>query len=208
MPQCGRNTPASLRHRPVSHQSVIHLTQVTPICSVRARAGVPAESGRIRGAVRDRGGLSRLSSAAALARWLPLSAVWKHEGMAGADAPPPVHDLRSTDLDHRGHDFPGHAQTADGLVPSDVGRHRVEGRHERARPSAPPRPAQLPNRYLDEFTFRFNRRRSRSRGLLFFRRAQQAVQVDRYRTARWSGRRVAARHVAASAVVVTRHHKM
>jgi hypothetical protein len=31
--------------------------------------------------------------------------------------------------------------------------------------------------YLDEFTFRFNRRRSASRGKLFFRLAQQAVQV-------------------------------
>ena len=32
--------------------------------------------------------------------------------------------------------------------------------------------------YLDEFTFRFNRRNSRSRGKLFYRLAQQAVQVD------------------------------
>jgi transposase-like protein len=32
--------------------------------------------------------------------------------------------------------------------------------------------------YLDEFTFRFNRRRSKSRGKLFFRLAQQAVVVD------------------------------
>jgi transposase-like protein len=32
--------------------------------------------------------------------------------------------------------------------------------------------------YLDEFTFRFNRRTSRSRGKLFYRLAQQAVQVD------------------------------
>jgi transposase-like protein len=32
--------------------------------------------------------------------------------------------------------------------------------------------------YLDEFTFRFNRRMSRSRGKLFYRLAQQAVQVD------------------------------
>lgn len=31
--------------------------------------------------------------------------------------------------------------------------------------------------YLDEFTFRFNRRRSKSRGKLFYRLAQQAVQV-------------------------------
>ena len=32
--------------------------------------------------------------------------------------------------------------------------------------------------YLDEFPFRFNRRRSKSRGKLFFRLAQQAVAVD------------------------------
>jgi transposase-like protein len=34
------------------------------------------------------------------------------------------------------------------------------------------------NYYLDEFTFRFNRRRSKSRGKLFFRLVQQAVAVD------------------------------
>ncbi len=32
--------------------------------------------------------------------------------------------------------------------------------------------------YLDEFTFRFNRRKSRDRGKLFYRLVQQAVQVD------------------------------
>jgi hypothetical protein len=32
--------------------------------------------------------------------------------------------------------------------------------------------------YLDEFTFRFNRRTSASRGKLFYRLLQQAVQVD------------------------------
>ena len=32
--------------------------------------------------------------------------------------------------------------------------------------------------YLDEFTFRFNRRTSKARGLLFYRLLQQAVQVD------------------------------
>ena len=39
------------------------------------------------------------------------------------------------------------------------------------------RPAHL-DYYLDEFTFRFNRRKSRSRGKLFYRLMQQAVQVD------------------------------
>ena len=32
--------------------------------------------------------------------------------------------------------------------------------------------------YLDEYTFRFNRRKSRSRGKLFYRLVQQAAQVD------------------------------
>jgi len=32
--------------------------------------------------------------------------------------------------------------------------------------------------YLDEFTFRFNRRRSKNRGKLFFRLVQQAVAID------------------------------
>jgi len=32
--------------------------------------------------------------------------------------------------------------------------------------------------YLDEFTFRFNRRRSRSRGKFFFRLVQQAVNIE------------------------------
>ena len=35
-------------------------------------------------------------------------------------------------------------------------------------------PTQL-DYYLDEFTFRFNRRTSRSRGLLFYRLLEQAV---------------------------------
>jgi transposase-like protein len=40
-----------------------------------------------------------------------------------------------------------------------------------------PRPSHL-EYYLDEFVFRFNRRTSRSRGLLFYRLIQQAVNID------------------------------
>ena len=32
--------------------------------------------------------------------------------------------------------------------------------------------------YLDEYTFRFNRRRSRARGMLFYRLLEQSVQFD------------------------------
>lgn len=39
------------------------------------------------------------------------------------------------------------------------------------------RPQQL-DYYLDEFSFRFNRRSSNHRGLLFYRLLEQAVQID------------------------------
>ena len=47
----------------------------------------------------------------------------------------------------------------------------IDGTHQGA-----VRPSHL-DYYLDEFTFRFNRRTSRSRGKLFYRLMQQAVQV-------------------------------
>lgn len=43
--------------------------------------------------------------------------------------------------------------------------------------------------YLDEFTFRFNRRHSRARGFLFYRLLQQAVQVDSVPYRRLVGRK-------------------
>jgi transposase-like protein len=48
----------------------------------------------------------------------------------------------------------------------------LQGTHQGA-----PRPSHL-DYYLDEFVFRFNRRTSRSRGLLFYRLIQQAVNID------------------------------
>ncbi|WP_088956914.1 IS1595 family transposase [Variovorax sp. HW608] len=73
---------------------------------------------------------------------------------------------------HRGSDVPAHV--------SMVGVHRVAalvkrwvlGTHQGA-----VQPAHL-DAYLDEFVFRFNRRASRSRGLLFYRLLQQAVVTD------------------------------
>ena len=51
----------------------IHLTQVAPRCSMRARGGLPTRLDRVRGAVRDRGGLSGLPVRVALAGQFPLS---------------------------------------------------------------------------------------------------------------------------------------
>ncbi len=43
--------------------------------------------------------------------------------------------------------------------------------------------------YLDEFTFRFNRRHSNSRGMLFYRLLEQAVRIDHVPVAQIVGRR-------------------
>ena len=58
--------------------------------------------------------------------------------------------------------------------------HRVVALRKRWRLGTHPgavRPAH-PDDYLDEFTFRFNRRRSRSRGKLFYRLIQPAAQIE------------------------------
>jgi len=58
------------------------------------------------------------------------------------------------------------------------GRHLLRGIRDRPKSrkkyTAPVRATS----YLDEFTFRFNRRNSKSRDKLFYRLLQQAVQVD------------------------------
>ena len=48
---------------------------------------------------------------------------------------------------------------------------------DRRHPALPAQP-QPHAYYLDEFTFRFNRRNSKARGILFYRLLQQAVDTD------------------------------
>lgn len=69
------------------------------------------------------------------------------------------------------------AEVGDNLLPlahrvASLLKRWIGGTHQGA-----VRPSHL-DYYLDEFTFRFNRRTSRSRGKLFYRLMQQAVQVD------------------------------
>ena len=59
-----------------------------------------------------------------------------------------------------------------GLTPSSLLKRWLLGTHQGAS-----RAAHL-DYYLDEFTFRFNRRTSRSRGLLFYRLIEQAVSLS------------------------------
>lgn len=80
---------------------------------------------------------------------------YRHEYISGYSAPEPGHVT-----------LPGPHRIASLLKRWNAGTHhyRVEREH-------------LPY-YLDEFTFRFNRRRSKARGMLFYRLLQQAVNTD------------------------------
>jgi transposase-like protein len=80
---------------------------------------------------------------------------YQHEYISGYSAPEPGHVT-----------LPGPHRVASLLKRWNAGTHhyRVEREH-------------LPY-YLDEFTFRFNRRRSNARGMLFYRLLQQAVNTD------------------------------
>jgi len=89
---------------------------------------------------------------------------WKHDlGLQGY-----VHDRQ----------VQSHQEAGEHLLPRVLGviallKRWLQGTHQRAIGQ------QHLDTYLDEFAFRFNRRRSKSRGKLFYRLAQQAVQVGR-----------------------------
>ena len=85
--------------------------------------------------------------------------------------------LKSSEYNHQVTYLKGNAKTAPELLP----RVHLVTSHLR-RPMMVTHQGAVSNKhldyYLDEFTFRFNRRRPKSRGKLFFRQAQQAVAVD------------------------------
>ena len=84
-----------------------------------------------------------------------MSALQLQEILGCARSAFAVRRLRTPDLGDGGYDLSGHPHPFVLVVPSDVVDH-----------------------HLDEFTFRFNRRKSASLGKLFFRLVQQAVAVE------------------------------
>ena len=141
--------------------------------------------------VRYRGGVSEVSREAAVGRRISVSSlreVWAAVGHGSW--PVALSSLPRPDFGNGRDGFRGYAETASYVVHRHVAReeaHKVLPRVHMV--------ASLLKRwllgihqgavqdshldyYLDEYTFRFNRRRSKSRGLLFYRLAQQAVAID------------------------------
>ena len=93
-------------------------------------------------------------------------------------------EVQDADLNDRGHGLRGHAETAQDLVHRGLAVHRVASLLKRwllGTYQGAVSKAHL-EYYLDEFTFRFDRRRSGSRGLLFYSLIQQAAQAPHTKT--------------------------
>jgi transposase-like protein len=84
----------------------------------------------------------------------------------------PEHGYRRERIVHLGSDNPAHVTMPGVHRVASLLKRWLLGTHQGS-----VQPSQL-DYYLDEYTFRFNRRTSRSRGLLFYRLLQQAVATD------------------------------
>jgi hypothetical protein len=108
----------------------IHLTQVTPRCSMAVYGGLPAKSGRIRSPLLERRGLPGVPGPATMAERLPLSSVRWAQELAGGRRSAAMFRLQLPKFGNGWDDFPGHPETADALVPGDVGNHQPEERRQ------------------------------------------------------------------------------
>ena len=97
----------------------IHLTKVTAICWGSGCGGLSTDAGRIRDSVCDRGRLPAVSRRPALASRVPLSRLWRLDGLVRR-APLGMQGLRPADVGDRRDDFPRYPHAVDHLVPSDV----------------------------------------------------------------------------------------
>lgn len=108
----------------------IPLTQVTTICSVRARGRLSSNARRLRGPLCDRKRVSGVSDSIALAGWIPLPCVRAREVLARAGYTFPMRELRAADLGHRWHDLSRYADLPAHMVPCHVVGHQPEDRSE------------------------------------------------------------------------------
>src|SRR6266851_8795490 len=86
---------------------------------------------RFGGAIRVRAGVLGLPAEAAVAGGIRVPALRRADGVVDDTAPAGLQRLPTPGLGDGGHDFPGHAQASDPLVPSDVVGHRPKAWRER-----------------------------------------------------------------------------
>jgi hypothetical protein len=92
--------------------------------------GLPAKSGRIRSPLLERRGLPGVPGPATMAERLPLSSVRWAQELAGGRRSAAMFRLQLPKFGNGWDDFPGHPETADALVPGDVGNHQPEERRQ------------------------------------------------------------------------------
>jgi hypothetical protein len=178
-----RSSPAILAprflllRRPGPRESAFarRLTQLSASDTLPGRGGLPGGSPRIRGALLERRGLPCVPCPASLAGGIPLSAVRPRSGLPDPEHVLPVLPVLPPSVRHRRHDLSGRPEAPATVVPSRLVPHESGERRQRSCARAGPRNREL-RHHLDEFTSRFKRRTSRSRGKLFYRLLEQAMQ--------------------------------
>lgn len=133
--------------------------------------------------------MSPIPSSSAMEVWISMPEVRRRKSMVHQQRRASLCSMPAPDLSDVRYNFPGDYKTPSSMVPCDVAHNQSEIRGQRIGTSEGAGIGQLSDSvgvasqneacyYLDEYTFRFNRRNSNSRGLLFYRLLEQAVQTD------------------------------
>src|SRR5579863_2116713 len=110
----------------------IHLTHLTPTCSISAYGGLPSNAGGAGGSLQFGAGVPGLPVPASVARRVSLSALRRGQSVAAGIGLVAVCALPSPSIGDSRNDLPGYPHCADGLVPSDVVGDGPEKRRQRS----------------------------------------------------------------------------
>lgn len=110
----------------------MHLSPVTPTCSIPGRGGLPTHPHRIRGSVCDGEGLPGLPGSTALADRISLPPVHRTRQLGDQTSLHDVQRLRAPNLRHRWDGLSPKSPSLADLVPCHVVGHQPKARGQRA----------------------------------------------------------------------------
>ncbi len=122
------------------------LTPVAPTCRGERLGRLSADASGAGAPVRERGGLPRVSRAAAVAGGRVLPGLRGHEGVDDSAGTLDVRRVRTPRFGHRGNDLSGHPHASAAVVPGDLVGDQPEDRSQRPRGPEDPGARQLQDR--------------------------------------------------------------
>lgn len=106
------------------------MTPVTPMGSVLGHEGISSNPGRIRGHVRHRRSVPRLSAPATVAGWIPVFGMWFFQGVADSQGQHELRKVREAGLSDGWHDLARDTPDAEAVVPGDLVGNEPEERYQ------------------------------------------------------------------------------